>query len=75
MINTTKFSTETKIDGLEVLLGLLLSTLSVQERAKLAVSGLELIKVLKNQPPESRERGQEMCEYISAILDNSINMD
>ncbi|EFO1585868.1 hypothetical protein DWH06_26930 [Escherichia coli] len=75
MTDTTKFSVETKLDGLEALLGLLLSSLPVQERIKLAASGMELIKNLKSQPPQQRERGQEMCEYIAAVLDNSINQD
>ncbi|EJF1946154.1 hypothetical protein M8A54_000363 [Salmonella enterica] len=74
-INTTKFSTETKIYGLEALFCLLLSSLSTHERVKLAASGMELIKILKNQPSQQKECGQEMCEYIAAILDNAINTD
>ncbi|HBA8913838.1 TPA: hypothetical protein J1246_003544 [Escherichia coli] len=75
MTDTTKFSVETKLDGLEALLGLLLSSLPIEQRTKIAVSGMELIKILKSQPPQQRERGQEMCEYIAAVLDNSINQD
>ncbi|EGO8352081.1 hypothetical protein E0V34_08900 [Escherichia coli] len=75
MTDTSKFSTETKLDGLEALVGLLLSSLPIHERTKLAVSGMELIKILKSQPPQQRERGQEMCEYIAAVLDNSISQD
>ncbi|EFB6635097.1 hypothetical protein MM368_002188 [Escherichia coli] len=75
MTDTTKFSVETKLDGLEALLGLLPSSLPIEQRTKIAVSGMELIKILKSQPPQQRERGQEMCEYIAAVLDNSINQD
>lgn len=75
MTDTTKFSVETKLDGLEALLGLLLSSLPIEQRTKIAVSGMELIKILKNQPPQQRDRGQEICEYIAAVLDNSIDQD
>lgn len=74
-IDTSKYSTETKIAGLEAILSLVLSTLTAEERIKLATNGLELIKILKNQPQMTAIRGQDICEYISEVLNNSINLE
>ncbi|SUW63263.1 Uncharacterised protein [Buttiauxella agrestis] len=71
---TTQFSPEIKLAGMEALISLILSTMSVEQRVGLSVHGLELIKLMKNQPPSLRERGQEICEYISEILDTSVDL-
>ncbi|EPC5390088.1 hypothetical protein [Serratia liquefaciens] len=74
-IDTSKYSTETKIAGLEAILSLVLSTLTADERIKLATNGLELMKILKNQPESTAIRGQDICEYMGDLLNNSINLD
>jgi len=74
-IDTSKYSTETKIAGLEAILSLVLSTLTADERIKLATNGLELMKILKNQPESTAIRGQGICEYMGDLLNNSINLD
>ncbi len=72
-IGTKTFSDDARVAGLEALFMLILSTLSADQRSKLAVNGLELIKQLKNQPIEAQQQNMQMCEYIAHILDSSID--
>lgn len=72
--NAPKYSVETKIAGIEAILYLMLSTLTTEEKIKLSTNGLELIKILKNQPQDNSVQGQNICEYIADILDNSVNL-
>ncbi|EJG5923481.1 hypothetical protein NAE50_001860 [Salmonella enterica] len=72
--DTSKFCSETKTNGLELLFNLLLSAQPTEVKERVTITGLELIKILKSQPPELAGTGQELCEYLSAMLENSINL-
>ncbi|TNL01880.1 hypothetical protein CYD30_27660 [Kosakonia cowanii] len=72
--DTAKFTTETRAKGLELMFNLLLSAQPDEVKERVAITGLELIKILKSQPPELADTGEELCEYLAAMLENSINL-
>lgn len=71
-VTLNSFPAETRIAGLELLVQLVLSSLPKNQKEKLVIDALEIMKVIKMSPDDVRIDGLE--DYLADILERAISI-
>ena len=71
-VTLNSFPTETRIAGLELLVQLVLTSLPKNQKEKLVIDALEIMKVIKMSPDDVRIDGLE--DYLADVLERAISV-